>query len=68
MNVDGSQEVKAEEHSVAWYISSGELNKPKAEVDEDVKYLSTSPASTMVVLSLVRDDRGGIALERIVLP
>ena len=68
MNVDGSQEVKSEEQAVAWYVSFGELNKPKAEVNEDVKYLSNSPGSTMIVLCLVRDDRGGIVFQRSVLP
>ena len=68
MNVDGSQKVKSEEQAVAWYVSFGELNKPKAEVNEDVKYLSNSPGSTMIVLCLVRDDRGGIVFQRSVLP
>ena len=68
MNIDGSQEVKAEELSVAWYVSYGKFNKPKAEVGDDVKYLSHTPSSTMVVLSLLRDDRGGVFLERAVLP
>ena len=67
-NVDGSQEVKTEEQAVAWYVSYGEFDKPKSEVEEDVKYLSNSPGSTMVVVTLVRDERGGIALQRIVLP
>jgi hypothetical protein len=67
-NVDGSQEVKMEEFSVAWYVSFGELNRPKADLEDDVKYLSGAPGSTMVVLSLLRDDRGGIFFERAVLP
>jgi archaellum component FlaF (FlaF/FlaG flagellin family) len=68
INVDGSQEVKTEELQVAWYVSYGELNKPKTEAQEDVKYLSNPPGSTMIILSLLRDDRGGFSIRRSVLP
>lgn len=66
INVDGSQETKTEELQVAWYVSYGELNKPKAEAQEDVKYLSSPPGSQMVILSILRDDRGGVSIERAV--
>jgi hypothetical protein len=68
MNINGSQELKTEELQVAWYVSYGELNKPKAEVEDDVKYLSNPPGSTMIILSLLRDDRGGFFIQRAVLP
>jgi hypothetical protein len=68
INIDGSTEVKSEEVAVAWYVSYGELNKPKSEVEEDVKYLSSPPGSTMIIFTLVRDDRGGLALQKNVLP
>ena len=68
INVDGAQEFKTEELQVAWYVSYGELNKPKAEAQEEVKYLSSPPGSTMVILTLLRDDRGGFFFQRAVLP
>jgi len=68
INVDGSLETKSEEMAVAWYVSSGEFNRPKTEVNEDVKYLSDPPAASMVLLTILRDDRGGMFLEKVVLP
>lgn len=67
-NIDGSEEMRAEEFALAWYVSSGELNIPKSEVGEEVKYLSNPATGTFVVLVVLRDERGGVSFEKLVLP
>lgn len=68
VNDDGAEETRAEELAVAWFVSEGELDKPKSEVGDEVKYLTDPPSSPLVVLALVRDDRGGMTLSKTVLP
>lgn len=63
-NVDGSTETKTEEVQIAWYVSVGEFDKPKSDLGEKVTYLTDAPAS-LLLLSVVRDDRGGLDVVRI---
>ncbi|MBI2518974.1 MAG: hypothetical protein HYV97_01095 [Bdellovibrio sp.] len=63
-NVDDSLEARSEVFEVAWYVSEGEINKPKALSSESVKYKSTPPTSPMLLIAVLRDGRGGIAVHR----
>jgi hypothetical protein len=60
INVDGSSEVKTENLQTAWYVSEGELDTSKASVSESVKFKSSTPTGTMLIISIVRDERGGV--------
>ena len=59
-NVDGSLETRTEKLQVAWYLSKGEIDKPKSFIAEDVKYLDPKVTGTYLQLAVIRDDRGGI--------
>ena len=63
-NVDDSLEARSETLEVAWYVSEGEINKPKAYSSETIKYKSIPPTSTMLLIAVLRDGRGGIAIHR----
>lgn len=62
-NVDGSIETKTEAFEVAWYVSEGKVDKPKSDYGENIKYLSDTPVSLLLV-AIVRDDRGGVEVKR----
>jgi hypothetical protein len=67
-NIDGSIETLTEEYEVAWYITSGELSNSKALATETIRYKSDPPATSLGMLVLVRDERGGLAFRREILP
>jgi hypothetical protein len=60
MNVDGSIETRTEEFKVAWYLSQGNFDKPKSNINEVVEYLGRSHSSPSVVMAIIRDERGGL--------
>lgn len=60
INVDGSTETRTEKLQVAWYLSKGEIDKPKSFVAEDVKYLDPKVPGAYLQIAVLRDDRGGI--------
>lgn len=64
----GATEIKSEKLEVAWYVSSGKFDKPKSDVGEEVKYGDDPPSDPLVLAVLVRDERGGLAVDRVVLP
>ena len=65
---DGSTENRAESYNVAWYLSSGTVNKPKAKVGVTVEYLDDPPADDLLVVAVVRDERGGVVVQEVVVP
>lgn len=66
--VDGTTENREEEYQVAWYVSKGEFDKPKARVGESVEYRNNPPAGNMLVIAVLRDDRGGVDVQSVVIP
>lgn len=66
--VDGSTETKIEKYQVAWFVSKGEISKPKVRIGEVVEYMSTPPTTTMLVIAVVRDDRGGVMIQSVAIP
>ncbi|HAZ13579.1 MAG: hypothetical protein A2X86_13690 [Bdellovibrionales bacterium GWA2_49_15] len=63
-NVDDVLETRSEVFEVAWYVSEGEISKPKALSLESVRYKTDPPATPMVLVVIMRDGRGGIAIHR----
>jgi hypothetical protein len=61
LRVDGVTETRTEKLVMAWYISSGTLNLSKVNASETVKYTSDSP-STLMIVGVLRDERGGVAV------
>jgi hypothetical protein len=59
---DGQTENRNETLSMAWYVSSGELNTAKTSASESVKYKSSPPASSLLIIGVLRDERGGVAV------
>lgn len=60
MNISQAMEVLQESFQVAWYVSNGELDKPKSFVNENVKYQKASAQSPFTLVAVIRDERGGI--------
>lgn len=63
-NVDGTVENRTEEIQVAWYISEGELNKPKTFANEETKFLEDRPSAPFTLFAVIRDERGGFSYLR----
>lgn len=63
INVDGSTETRTEELEVAWFVSNGKVDKPKASYGDGVKYLDDQPSSLLLV-AVIRDGRGGTEVLR----
>lgn len=63
-NIDGSTESRTENFQVAWYVSTGKFDKPKTDIDDTVEYQGKSSADPKVLLTIIRDERGGIDLVR----
>ncbi len=63
MRVDGVTETRTEKLVMAWYVSEGELDISKATAAESVKYKSTPPSGNLLVIGVLRDERGGVAVQ-----
>jgi hypothetical protein len=64
ITLDGITETRTEELAVAWFVTQGEFDKPKSDVNESVKYLGSAPTVPSIVLTVVRDRRGGVEIVR----
>jgi hypothetical protein len=64
ITLDGNTETRTEELAVAWFVTQGEFDKPKSDVNESVKYLGSAPTVPSIVLTVVRDNRGGVEIVR----
>jgi hypothetical protein len=64
ITLDGNTETRTEELTVAWFVTQGEFDKPKSDVNESVKYLGSAPTVPSIVLTVVRDNRGGVEIVR----
>lgn len=64
ITLDGNTETRTEELVVAWFVTQGEFDKPKSDVNESVKYLGSAPTVPSIVLTVVRDRRGGVEIVR----
>lgn len=67
--VDGSTETRQESYEVAWFTSSGELDRAKVGIRDSVKF-KKGPSATgpYVSVAVVRDERGGVAVRRVYIP
>lgn len=68
INAEGDTETRTEVFQVAWFITQGQFDKPKSDVDETVKYLGDAATTPSLVISIVRDDRGGAEIVREIFP
>ncbi len=59
ITTDNITENRTERFQVAWYISAGELNFAKSNVSENVKFIEETPPTSLTVISVIRDERGG---------
>ena len=64
INSEGDTETKTETFQVAWFVTQGKFSKPKSNVDEIVEYQGDTPTVPSLVVSIVRDDRGGVQIVR----
>jgi hypothetical protein len=64
INSEGATETKTETFQVAWFVTQGKFSKPKSNVDEIVEYQGDTPTVPSLVVSIVRDDRGGVEIVR----
>jgi hypothetical protein len=60
--IDGTVENRNELLTIAWYVSSGELNISKALANESVQYKTSPPSSPLLIIGVLRDERGGVAV------
>jgi len=58
--IDGDIESRTEKMQVAWYLSEGEVDKPKSDVNEESKYLGKGTTDPSLVIAIIRDERGGV--------
>lgn len=66
--VDGKTESRSEEYEVAWFVTDGRLDKPKSQIDDTVKYLGKTASAPSLVVTIVRDERGGLDVVRTFIP
>lgn len=59
---DGTLENRNETLTMAWYVSSGELNISKANANESVQYKNSTPSTPLLIIGVLRDERGGVAV------
>lgn len=64
MTSSGDVETRNEEFQVAWFISNGEFDKPKSDLNESVKYLGDKSTTSTLIVGVVRDERGGVEIVR----
>jgi hypothetical protein len=67
-NIDGTTETRTEKFEVAWYVSRGKFDKPKANIDDTVEYQGKPSSDPVVFLAIIRDERGGIEFVKEYLP
>jgi hypothetical protein len=67
-NIDGTTESRTEKYQVAWYISSGRFDKPKSDISDTVEYQGKTSGNPAVLLTVIRDERGGIDIVRAFFP
>jgi hypothetical protein len=68
INAEGDTETRSEDFQVAWFITQGKFDKPKSDVDEIVEYQGDAPTTASLIVSIVRDDRGGVEIVREIFP
>ena len=62
LRVDGITEARREKMAMAWYVSSGNLDMPKVTASESIRYKSAPPTTQLLILVVLRDERGGVAV------
>jgi hypothetical protein len=65
---DGSLVQRQERLSIAWYTTVGEFNRPKASPGERVVYQGDTGPGPELLIAVVRDERGGVAVSAVTLP
>ena len=60
---EGAIESRTEKMQVAWYVSEGELENSKSDVDEAVKFTGIAGPGPKLVIAVIRDERGGVDVE-----
>lgn len=66
-NVDGTTETRTESLEVAWFMSTGEVNRPKALAQDNSEF-TEAPGPNFLILSAIRDGRGGFSVQRVFIP
>ena len=60
MRADGLTESRTEKLMMAWYVNSGTFDMPKATAAESVQYKTDPPSGQMLIIGILRDERGGV--------
>jgi hypothetical protein len=66
--IDGVTENREEKLAVAWYITQGELTKPKSNVGESTSYKGKKSTASSAVIAIIRDERGGVDIVSKIFP
>lgn len=61
ITIEGITETRTESLEVAWYLSEGEINKPKSDANEAVEYKGDTPTKPLLLMAIIRDERGGVS-------
>lgn len=64
VNAEGDTETRLENYEVAWFVTKGKFDKPKAEIGEVVEFEEDGATSSFLVMAVIRDERGGIDFVR----
>ncbi len=67
-NVDGTLENKKEKYLVAWYVNQGKFNLSKTYVNENTEISDLNSNDPLVLVAIIRDDRGGVEVLRQTFP
>lgn len=65
--VNGLTETRTEKLVMAWYVSDGIIDMPKTNANESIMYKSDPPIGQLLVIGILRDERGGVAVFQSVL-
>jgi len=67
ITVEGTSETRSEDIGVAWYTTDGKFTRSKTDLNEETEY-EDSTKEEVLLISIIRDDRGGVEVLREALP
>jgi hypothetical protein len=67
ITVAGDTETRSEDIGIAWYTTDGKFSRPKTDLNESTEY-KDSTKDEVLLISIIRDDRGGVQVLREALP
>jgi hypothetical protein len=52
---------------MSWYVSAGVFDMPKSLASESVLYKSDPPGGQLLMIGILRDERGGVSVKEYLL-